>query len=131
MMRLKLIMLLICAFSVSVFADTEGSTLPKQPNSQNTIVSLSRRNDNKIARTPSLNPQNQIDGIYNEDGILFLYPSIDSEWELKIASSTESMYFQVSTMELIRGVYIGELSTFTIELSSSTGTIFVGTVYLE
>ena len=131
MMRLKLIMLLICAFSVSVFADTEGSTLPKQPNSQNTIVSLSRRNDNKIARTPSLNPQNQIDGIYNEDGILFLYPSIDSEWELVISSKTASVTLQTSTEELISGIYIGKLSNFTIALSSSTGAIFVGTVYLD
>ena len=113
MARLKFIILLLCAFSVSVFAEAEGST---DPNTQNAILSLSKCNDNKMARTPSINSQNQIDGIYNnEAGILFLYPSIDCEWELVISSSVESVTFQVSTAELISGIYIGELSNFTIE----------------
>ena len=128
---IKPLILFICTFTVSALAETSGSTPSQQPAPKDIRIVLSKQTGNKPLRAPSNNPANFIDGIYNEDGILFLYPSIVSEWDLVISSPTESVSIQTSTDELISGIYIGELSTFTIELSSSTGAIFVGTVYLE
>ena len=121
----------VCIFTASAFAGSQSPTTPQQPAPKDASIILRKRTDNKVSRMPSNNPENVIGGVYNEDGILYLYPSIDTEWELVISSPATSAPFQASTAELISGIYIGELSTFTIELSSSTGTIFVGTVYLE
>lgn len=130
-MKRVLSLLLICVFSVSIFAETEGSTVPKQPNSKNTIVALSKRVDNKTARIPSLNPSAQPVGIYNEDGMFTVCLPEDSTWELTINGiDGETSTYYVSTLNLQQGVYIGIMFDFNITLTNDYGITYIGEVYL-
>lgn len=124
-------LLLICVFSVSVFADTEGSTAPKQPSPKNTIIALSKRTDNKTARIPSLIPYHKTVAAYDENGIIYVCLTEDSLWEMTIETidGGTSTYY-VSTIDLQQGVYIGILTGFTITLTNNYGITYIGEVYL-
>lgn len=129
-MKRVLSLLLICVFSVSIFAETDGSTVPKQPNSKNTIVALSKRVDNKTARIPSLSPNYQTIGTYDEDGIFTVYLAEDSTWELAIEGiDGETSTYYVSTLDLQQGVYIGVMYNLTITISNNSGITYIGEVF--
>lgn len=129
-MKRILLLILTCVFSASVFAGSEGSTDKKQPHTKDTIISLSKRTDNKTARIPSLTSPQTV-GTYDENGIFSAYLPEDSIWTMVItATDGEMSTYYVSTHDLQQGVYVGVMSAFTITLTNDYGISYIGEVYL-
>jgi hypothetical protein len=112
----------------SAFADTETLGTSVQTSSKEVTVVLGRRTENRNPRMPLSDVI--VNGKYNANGTLFLYPSEDDEWELIIMSASRSESYVVSTSELIEGVNIGYYEDFTIILSNSNGICYSGEVIL-
>lgn len=120
-----------CIFAICAFADNKDTTPSKPEMSQSSQVVLRKRTDNKIFRAPSNNPAFQILGEYDTDGFLYLFPIIESEWELNISSFVGDNTYSISTSNLQEGIYIGFMSEFTITLIACSGETFIGEFYSE
>lgn len=131
---MKKLFLLLCIFavSVSVLADTTAPTKPTKPTNEKDIaIMLVQQTSQNKFRAPSLNPNGQLEGLYEASGVLSIYLFEDSMWELKITSAQGIETYLVSTSDLSLGVNIGQLTEFTITLTNEAGVTYVGDVYVE
>lgn len=131
MKKIKALLMLISIFILSAIAGNPAPNPTTPPKGKNVCVVLHKKSDNNTLRAPSNNPNFLIDGVYDEDGKLFLYPSMDSNWQLTITSIQGTEIKDVSTSDLACGIFIGYVHEASIELSNEAGPTFVGEIYIE
>lgn len=130
-MNRTLSIFIACIIAVCALADNKVTTPSTPKASQNEQVILRKRTDNKWLRMPSNNPTSQILGEYDEAGILYLYPSTNTGWNLIITTLNGADSYHISTLELQNGIQIGIMSEFYITLTTDSGETFVGEFYSE
>lgn len=127
MKRTIALSLLICLFSLSLFAGTE-STSPTTPTPPKEVTFILHKPNNKTLRTPSGNYSEQIEGTYNEDGVLSINLFNPAKWNLTVFTNTGTDTYVTSTEDLAGGIYIGFHASFIISLSNDSGEHLIGEV---
>lgn len=120
-----------CLFTICAFAGGNVIATPEPESTHNGQVVLRKRTDNKMPRIPSNNPSFQILCEYDGINCLYIFPDVDSDWELTISSIHGDNTYYMSTDELQNGVLIGTLSDFTITLIREPNEIYFGEFHRE
>lgn len=117
--------------AICAFADFQTTPTHKDTSMKREPVLLEKRTTDHRLRMPSNNPDFQIKGEYCADGYLYICPEFDSEWKLEISTAEGCNAYNVSTLILQNGIFIGVHSEFVITLTSEYGETFIGEFYSE